>query len=121
MEHTKIEKRRDGWYAITEIELNKFKDPQEGFRECTRLLRISTAKHGGIVKTVASVFVRVPQEGGWNVEKHSIFEDYFKTVKTNSAIKRVTEKAITAEHNEVLKQKELYVTDAKVMYASEVA
>ena len=74
------------WQGKTEIDLN----------EANRVITISTAKRSGLLTTTVSAGHK---DGSF--VSHTLYQDYYKTwVAMNP--KRLTEKVITQQHNEVV-------------------
>lgn len=84
---TRISKGQDGYKAVTDIKV-------EG---TPFTLRISTRKINKHLATTASCHVC-----NGNSETHRVYQDYYARLLTDAV--RVTEKAVTTQHNEALGQ-----------------
>ena len=96
---------RGNWRASTEVVVDD-----------NRVATITTSKSSyGLLTTHVSVGKR---DGDFI--SHMMFQDYSKTVKSSQP-KRVTEKLVSAQHDEVLADIDWVLDDIKAFYSLETA
>lgn len=107
---------RNGWNALTIIELGACKSRWNGDEEGTRQLRISTGKasRSGIYTSATCAFSRQ------GATTFAIGGDFSKTVARNSEVK-CTEKSVRAQHATVLVEIDALVAEATAFYAPKEA
>lgn len=111
---TQIEKDYSGKLsAKTAIELGECIDDDSG-KLAQRILSVTSSKSRGGIGTIASVHILV-DEGEFQVRKFTIFQDYQKTI-ANTPCKRVTEKTLTAAHDEAMKGIDVVLLEVKAQY-----
>ena len=99
---TYIKKGANGWQAETCFPLPE-----------NRELRFRTSKrYDGTLSTTASVS-RI--DGSFRV--HEVYQDYMATIRVERV--RCTEKAVTAQHLDALKDKDIVMAEVKAKYYTE--